>query len=166
MVSPKRLDAEGKVLHTFAEDRDGLQRYFATHEAGRHVKLETLQREHDSQVPGVMHEVERRVENMIPKAELTMCFRKLAKGKAPGPDGLRGEVFGAAPEEMSRIFHPVMVKASVAMREPADWKCGFIAAFYKGKGDSRLAKNQRSVHLSNVLCKVHHGCVRQRAWQR
>eukprot|EP00959_Pyramimonas_sp_CCMP1952_P275984 5768700-Pyramimonas_sp.AAC.1 len=52
------------------------------------------------------------------------------------------------------------------MREPADWKRGFTAAFYNGKADSRCTESKRSAHFPNIVCKLHRGFMRSADFAR
>ena len=97
-----RLDPDGRPLLAASEDANDLQKHFATHEQGRHDDNSLLGREYDEQGLGPAFDAPRPVQNAMLRDELTFGFRKLAKGKVPGPSGLHGEVFGAAPFELSK----------------------------------------------------------------
>eukprot|EP00959_Pyramimonas_sp_CCMP1952_P112231 2346515-Pyramimonas_sp.AAC.1 len=93
------------------------------------------------------------IQNVVDRYELVHLLRRGKKGKAAGPDAITKDVAAAAPQEIARLWHPILVKTAVACREPCDFKSGFVAAFYKGKGAQHLATSQRNIHLSNTLSK-------------
>ena len=65
-----------------------------------------------------------------------------------------------APVEMTEVIFPLLTKISMTTKGPVSFKDGRAAAFYKGKGAIALSINQRSILLTNTVCKLHHRHLR------
>ena len=75
-------------------------------------------------------------------------FRGLARGKAPGADGLCSEHYHSAPAAFTECTFPIALKAAVTGTEPLKWKGGIAFPLYKQKGDSSDPHNHRSILLA------------------
>ena len=87
-------------------------------------------------------------------------FRGLARGKAPGADGLCSEHYHSAPAAFTECTFPIALKAAVTGTEPLKWKGGIACPLYKQKGDSSDPHNHRSILLAEMLAKRYHRWVR------
>ena len=87
-------------------------------------------------------------------------FRGLARGKAPGADGLCSEHYHSAPAAFTERTFPLALKAAVTGAEPLKWKGGIAFPLYKQKGDSSDPNNHRSILLAEMLAKRYHRWVR------
>eukprot|EP00959_Pyramimonas_sp_CCMP1952_P328004 6866906-Pyramimonas_sp.AAC.1 len=90
-------------------------------------------------------------------------MRRASLNAAAGGDGLRGALSKVAPEEMTRIFLPLLFKVALTGKEPLGFKDGRVAWFYKGAKEVYLAKNQRNILKANTLGKLYHRFIRSRA---
>ena len=89
----------------------------------------------------------------MPRTFLTVGRRLTKEKKAVGNDGLGGEIFKAAPEQMARIYYPLTFKTFANIKVPLQDCGGECLDLYKGKGDVRVRKNYRDVLLSNESCR-------------
>ena len=102
--------------------------------------------------------------SLIPSfLDVELQFRKVRCGTAAGLDGLPPELFRAAPQEMARLFHPLMVKATLCIAQPIQWRGGVLFEAYKHSGSPSLAENYRSLFVSSVPGKCFHRILRDRA---
>lgn len=103
-------------------------------------------------------------------AEVAAVFGKLGRGKAAGPDGIRGELLrdavvkapgsgdqeghdsprAAGPVVYSNVLlpvvHAIVNAVFVSGRYPAAWSCAAVSAVFK-KGDPQLHTNYRGIAL-------------------
>ena len=63
---------------------------------------------------------------------------------------------------MARIFHPIVVKASLRFEEPVAWKGGVCVELFKGKGPLLQCKSYRDVLVSDMAGKAYHKTLRKR----
>jgi len=94
--------------------------------------------------------------------ELTKGFRRLTPGRATGEDTLPPELFIKFPHLMARIFHQIMVEASLKFVEPAQWKGGMLAFFPKPSGSAHICSANREIVLGDIPGKFLHRCRRSR----
>ena len=92
--------------------------------------------------------------------ELEARIRKVRRGKAPGPDGLRSDLCAIAAPELSRLLYPILVKQTLHIEEPIQARGGLLVAAYKGKGRQCDIESFRSLLLSNHLGKCMRGVYR------
>ena len=87
-------------------------------------------------------------------AEVKIAIRKLKNGKAPGVDGIAGELLKSAEEPVSKalceLFHIVWETGRV----PSEWREGLIVSLYKGKGTKNDCANYRPITLLSIPGKV------------
>ena len=81
-------------------------------------------------------------------------IRKLPSGRAPGADGITGEMLKAASDAVAPRLHALFQRVWEAERVPVEWKEGIILSFYKNKGDRRCTSNYRPITLLSVPSKV------------
>ena len=86
------------------------------------------------------------------------------RGRAPGKDGISIDLALLAPDQFTRLYHPMHVKSALLSREPPSFK-GAIAFKVRKKGEPRgTMKDWRSVLLNNFQGKVHYAFVRSRLY--
>ena len=86
--------------------------------------------------------------------ELEAIIKKLPSGRAPGADGITGELMKAALGPISSRLHRLCRRIWEEERVPAEWKEGVIVSFYKRKGDIRNPANYRPITLLSTPSKV------------
>jgi len=94
--------------------------------------------------------------------QILALIRKFKNGKVPGPGLLPVDVIKSGGYEMAQILTPLLTKAVWHMREPLSWKGGLLVPLFKGKGSPAVPSAYRSIFLSDICAKIHHGDVRQR----
>ncbi|CAE7381000.1 unnamed protein product, partial [Symbiodinium sp. CCMP2592] len=87
-----------------------------------------------------------------------MCVRQAA-AKAPGPDGLRNELWRAQGASAGQWLWPLCVRIALQGREPFAFKAAIVCALYK-KGPASLPANYRSIALLNGIAKLWHSHLR------
>ncbi|CAE7293312.1 unnamed protein product [Symbiodinium sp. CCMP2592] len=87
-----------------------------------------------------------------------MCVRQAA-AKAPGPDGLRNELWRTQGASAGQWLWPLCVRIALQGREPFDFKAAIVCALYK-KGPASLPANYRSIALLNGIAKLWHSHLR------
>ena len=96
-----------------------------------------------------------------------VCRSKNAK--AAGPNRMVIELFKAGGLPMIHHLYPVVIKALLTGIEPVSWRGGLLFALYKGKGSPQEPTNYRSIFLSDIQAKIHHGWIRtklEQLWDR
>ena len=93
--------------------------------------------------------------------DLEAAFRRVACGKASGPDLIPGDLCHFQPAPLALACYSQLVKLVCHGQEPLDHKGGILAPIYKGKGSTSSCSSYRSILVSNSLGKVIHRAVRQ-----
>ena len=150
---------DGTHAVSFQESQSLLCDHFQAIEAGRPITFDELVEDCSNQRrsfddaafdPQFLPSVE----------DLWKLISKTKPGKAPGPNGLIGEVFKAGGHIMAQHMLPLFAKAIATSHEPLQWKGGALFALYKGKGPADVVTSFRSIFLSNFQSKIYHGWVR------
>ncbi|CAE7228119.1 Ank2 [Symbiodinium sp. CCMP2592] len=87
-----------------------------------------------------------------------MCIRQ-APAKAPGPDGLRNELWREHGALAGQWLWPLCTRIALQGREPFDFKKAIVCALYK-KGPASVPANYRSIALLNGIAKLWHSHLR------
>ncbi|CAK0907823.1 unnamed protein product, partial [Prorocentrum cordatum] len=103
-----------------------------------------------------------KIQNIIPKHQLTSQLAAAKRGRRGGPDQLTDDMSRASPEGMARLLHPVLVKTHFESTEPIAAKGGYSAYFRKGQGAMELQKSYRGILLNNTIGKMHSTFLRPR----
>ena len=87
-------------------------------------------------------------------AETNAAIKQLQTGKAPGPDGIPGEVFKAGGEtlitHLTRMFQVFWVNGQL----PRDLRDANIIHLYKNKGDRSSCDNHSGISLLSIAGKI------------
>eukprot|EP00969_Alexandrium_andersonii_P239458 10570450-Alexandrium_andersonii.AAC.1 len=59
----------------------------------------------------------------------------MAGGKAVGEDGIPSDLLRAAPLEMAKVLHPLIIKALIYGYEPFAWRGGQVLQVLKSAPD-------------------------------
>ena len=119
---PLLLDKEGQPIVSRQDlDRHWLE-HFGNMEAGHSVDVGQFRRMVDSFKP--VHDVAIDLSLVPSFLDVELQFRRVRCGAAAGLDGLPPELFKAAPQEMARLFHPLMTKAALHIAQPIQWRGG------------------------------------------
>ncbi|CAE7558547.1 unnamed protein product [Symbiodinium sp. CCMP2592] len=87
-----------------------------------------------------------------------MCIRQ-APAKAPGPDGLRNELWREHGALAGQWLWPLCTRIALQGREPFDFKKAIVCVLYK-KGPASVPANYRSIALLNGIAKLWHSHLR------
>ena len=96
--------------------------------------------------------------------DMESACRRQAKGKAPGPDGIRNEIWRASPVAAGEWLWHLCTGIVLQGHEPAGFKNALVCALYK-KGPASLPANYRSIALLNGMAKIWHSHVRRTSGQ-
>ena len=150
-----RQKREVRAASGFDIDTD-LQAQFQQQEAGRVVSTE--------HVEAHFSEWQRHRRDACPLAlptllDLEAMCRSQKRGKAPGPDQVRNEVWRYQPACASRWLWPLCLRVSGGHPEPLHFKDSAVCALHK-KGPAHLPVNFRSIAMLNGVAKLWHSHVR------
>eukprot|EP00959_Pyramimonas_sp_CCMP1952_P407077 8531724-Pyramimonas_sp.AAC.1 len=59
---------------------------------------------------------------LMSRYQLERAIRKAQPHKAPGPDGVRADLGRVAPAEVAQLLLPLLVKSTIADKEPLSFK--------------------------------------------
>ena len=94
-------------------------------------------------------------EREIIREEVCRALKKLKTGKAPGIDGIRGEMLKCGGEVVVDWIFCLCKLAWESSVVPEDWKKGIIIPIYKGKGDRWECNSHRGISLLSIVGKVY-----------
>ena len=96
------------------------------------------------------------------RSELEAAFRDTALHRAYGVDGIPAEALHSAPGAAAAAFFPVILKASLRLAEPIQFKGGSLFAIWKGKASPGLCSSYRGILVSSTVGKAYHKIIRGR----
>ena len=102
------------------------------------------------------------IDNVITKSECRNLFAKAKANRAGGPDGIIDDFCRIAPEEMARLYHPLLIKAQLAAVEPISHKGGWQTYFAKSSTAKPDLGGRRMILLNNIIAKHRHRFLRGR----
>ena len=159
---PILLDKTGSPAKC-KEDRDNIWlQHFGAQEFGTVLSTASFIAL-DSALPCVDEDLEWRVEDLPSFFEVEAVLRAAPRGKAVGLDGLPGEALSACPTAMAKLVHPLMLKASLLLRQPLQWRGGLLNEMWKRSGSQASPDCYRSIFISSHLGKCYHKLLRERA---
>ena len=98
----------------------------------------------------------------ITKDEIKEALRKMAKGKAEGPDQIPVEVWKGLGEVgrqgLTELFNVILRTAKM----PREWRASTVIPLYKNKGDIQLCNNFRGIKLLSHTMKLWERVIEQR----
>ena len=103
----------------------------------------------------------------VPKLwELEHAYLTVACGKASGLDSIPPELLKAAAPEAARLFFPLVMKSTLQVAQPLQWKGGLLYESYKKTGAADKLESYRSLYVASVPGKLFHRVLRSRLNQR
>ena len=105
-----------------------------------------------------------RADQLPTLVDLEMAFRRVACGKATGPDKIPGEACHYAPEQCAKATFATMWKLCLFGHEALMHKGGLLVQAYKGKGDPKQCSSFRSLGYPAMWEKLfigHSACIKQ-----
>ncbi len=97
---------------------------------------------------------ERREED-IRRGEVVEALKKVKTGKAPGIDGVCGEMLKYGGGVVVDWLWKVCSLAWEEGKVPEDWKSGIVVPLYKGKGEREVCGNHRGICLLSIVGKIY-----------
>ncbi|MCP3680826.1 MAG: reverse transcriptase family protein [Gammaproteobacteria bacterium] len=97
---------------------------------------------------------ERREED-ISRCEVVEALKKVKTEKAPGIDGVCGEMLKYGGDIAVYWLRKVCSLAWEEGKVPEDWKSGRVVPLYKGKGEREVCGNHRGICLLSVVGKIY-----------
>ena len=85
--------------------------------------------------------------------DLELAFRRVAKGKATGPDHVPGELCHVAPEHCARVNYTALWKMLLFGHEALQYKGGLLVQAYKGSGEKTQCASYPSLWFQATLAK-------------
>ncbi|OLP79036.1 hypothetical protein AK812_SmicGene40723 [Symbiodinium microadriaticum] len=95
--------------------------------------------------------------------ELEESLRMAPRNKAPGLDGVPGELLSATPSAMSTALYPLIAKSVLQLHQPVQWRGGILQESWKRNGPIDNPANYRSLFISSQVGKCFHKLLRRRA---
>ncbi|OLQ14019.1 hypothetical protein AK812_SmicGene1972 [Symbiodinium microadriaticum] len=92
--------------------------------------------------------------------EVESAIMALRFRKASGPDGVTAETLRTAPQATAVTLYPLFLKATLATREPVEWRGGNLIALAKRATKALECSGYRSILLASVVGKIHHKIIR------
>lgn len=86
-------------------------------------------------------------------SELINTLKKLNMNRAPGPDGIKAELFKADVPELNNELLKIICDVWNREQMPIEWEEGSICTIHK-KGDKLDCRNYRGITLLNVAFKI------------
>lgn len=158
---PHVEDQHGQICSTPAEARQVWIQFFAEVEGGRRQSYADLQadwvqalEEEQSQ------EFTLSVQQLPTLTDLEIAFRRVASGKATGPDGVPGELCHLAPKHCARSNFAALWKLILHGHEALQYKGGLLVQAYKGSGEKTKCTSFRSLLISSHIGKAIHRTMR------
>jgi hypothetical protein len=93
-------------------------------------------------------------------ADLELAYRRVASGKAIGPDRVPGELCHLAPAACARATYSTLWKLLLFGHEALTYKGGLLVQAYKGKGLTTKCSSYRSLLISSYIGKSLHRAMR------
>ncbi|CAK0855883.1 unnamed protein product [Prorocentrum cordatum] len=151
--TPKiRQDDNGAPLTTPQAIAEHALRYYGNIENGINTDIEGVVKHYNNKTAHtkpIPH-----INNVQTIHNLTAALAASKKGKRGGPDGNTDDMARAAPRQIARLLHPIMMKMQLMTTEPISAKGGFSTHFSKGQGQLHLQKAYRGILLNNTIGKI------------
>ena len=151
-------DVNGSPIHTTEQLAERWRVYFSEQEDGIAITPQELLVRTATRpaIPAVIP-----TWDQLPTAiEVEAAFRRTATHKAFFEDQIPGDLLAAIPQQMAKIFYPLLLKQSVFQQEATLYKGGRLVPAYK-RGDPADCSNYRSLFVSSVVGKSLHRIYRQ-----
>ena len=158
---PLLLDDEGKPTATQADRDDVWLKFFGRQELGVTKSISEIIA--TPQQPVLIDEELNWSAEVLPSIlEVEAALRRTPARKSPGLDGIPGE-FLRTSASVARAVHPLMLKSTMLLRQPLQWRGGVLHAAWKGGGNRAKADTHRSLFVSSLLGKALHRLCKTKA---
>ncbi|CAK0796579.1 unnamed protein product, partial [Prorocentrum cordatum] len=155
-----RTNDDGKPFTTKSEIADHALAFYGKVEQATATDADGVAADYNKRA---RHEgPEPKIQNAMPKHQLTSQLAAAKRGRRGGPDQLTDDMSRASPEGMARLLHPVLIKTHFESTEPIAAKGGYPTYFHNGQGAMELQKSNRGILLNNTIGKMHSCFLRSR----
>ncbi|OLP92715.1 hypothetical protein AK812_SmicGene25476 [Symbiodinium microadriaticum] len=157
---PAVYDEQGQLVTTPADKQECWRRHFAAQELGDEVDQQEYLRRFRSrsvEAPPVFD-----IAVLPTVSEIEQIILGLKKHRAPGPDCVTADLLQAAPVAASRQLYPVLLKSTLMVQEPVEFRGGSLICLAKRAGAALQCKDFRSILLASVPAKIQHRHLRSR----
>ena len=152
---------DGRLASSAEERNERWRGFFAEQEAGE------ILTEHDyadffmsPDIPPCSQTTAFNLEALPTLGEVENAILSLKFRKASGPDGVTAETLRSAPQATATTLYPLFLKATLAAREPIEWRGGNLIALAKRATKALECSGYRSILLASVVGKIHHKILR------
>ena len=152
---------DGEICSTPEEALQVWIRFFADMEGGKRQSIEELHADwvRDLSVEQAIP-FKLQVADLPTLADLELAYRRVASGKATGPDRVPGELCHIAPAACARATYSSLWKLLLFGHEALQYKGGLLVQAYKGKGAVTKCSSYRSLLISSHIGKSLHRAMR------
>lgn len=138
-------------------------RYFQDMEAGERMSMQKIRQQWIMELQQFAQpSLEAHFADLPSLTDLELALRRVARGKACGPDGIPGEVYRFFPVPIARLLYSQLIKLTLHGQEDLAAKGGIVAPIYKGRGPIDQCSSYRSILVSNHMSKAIHRTIRQK----
>jgi hypothetical protein len=158
---PMVENPQGQLCSTPWEARQTWIAFFADMEGGHRQSYEEL---HADWLRALREEplieLELQAHQLPTLTDLELAFRRVAGGKATGPDRIPGELCRYAPKQCARANFSALWKLLLHGHEALQFKGGLLVQAYKGSGEKTHCSSFRSLLISSHIGKAIHRSMR------
>ena len=148
---------DGTICATPEEAMQVWIKFFADMEGGKRQTEEELHTDWLKELTTNQVEPFKTTAIMLPSlADLELAYRRVAIGKATGPDQVPGELCHHAPSACARATYSSLWKLLLFGHEALQYKGGLLVHAYKGKGPTNKCSSYRSLLISSHIAKSLH----------
>ena len=152
---PAIILPSGEYATTPAEKAEAWRTYFGEQESDEQGYLQAFHSRAQKVVPFDLSA-------MPSLAELEQVVLQTNRAKAPGPDGITGDLLRLGPVQAAAQLYPVIAKTTLSLCEPIEFRGGILHCLAKRAGASLHCKHFRSIMLSSTPGKLYHRLLRNR----
>ena len=100
----------------------------------------------------------------IRRKDIIRIIRKVARGKAPGPDGISSDLIKIAIATIVPYLELMFQISLDSGKLPTEWREAIVIPIFKG-GQRCVCKNYRPVSLTCFICKTMEALVGEYMWE-
>eukprot|EP00438_Fugacium_kawagutii_P035546 Skav214502 [mRNA] locus=scaffold1011:346373:351469:+ [translate_table: standard] len=156
-------NVHGDLCSNPAEAQEAWTDFFAAMEGGTKMTKDSIRTSWRHHLAAFLTHAEVTLLEEIPSlCDLETASRRVACGKAAGPDLLPPEVFHHHPQAVGRLLYPALLKLLLHGQEDLRHKQGRLAVAWKRKGPPDQCSSYRSLLISSHCGKTIHRALRQK----
>ena len=158
---PMIENTQGNTCSSACEARQTWIAFFADMEGGFRQSYEELHNDWIQALQNEQHyDFDLQAAQLPTLTDLELAFRRVASGKATGPDRVPGELCHLAPKHCARVHFSALWKLLLHGHEALQFKGGLLVQAYKGSGEKTQCSSYRSLLISSHIGKAIHRTMR------